>query len=101
MQREPRKKTWASKKSGSPSKKTKLGSSSNNLGGTNEERLVKPFLKLVNFRYEGHRKKFEQIVHIKIIPNRYMSASTLKEVEVIDEVIMYVNRMGWNDFVMM
>ena len=58
MDREQRKKTIASKKHGPPIKR-KHGGCSNNLSGENEEQMIKSFHKLINFRHEGQRKKFE------------------------------------------
>ena len=63
--------------------------------------MVKPFPKLINFRHEEYRKKFKQMMSRKIFHNRYMSASSLKEIEMLDEVTIYVNRIGCSDFMMM
>ena len=37
----------------------------------------------------------------KIMPNRYVSATSLTEIGLLDEINFYINRMGWNDFIMM
>ena len=36
----------------------------------------------------------------KIVPNKYMSTYSLQSAGLLDEVNMYVNRMGWGDFVL-
>ena len=35
------------------------------------------------------------------MPNRYVSATTLIEIGLLYEINLYVNRMGWNDFIIM
>ena len=37
----------------------------------------------------------------KIMPNKYISTYSLQSVGLLDEVNMYINRMGWGDFVLM
>ena len=37
----------------------------------------------------------------KIIPNRYASSTSLSEIGLLDEVMLYVNRIGWGNFIMM
>ena len=100
MEREQRKKTIASKKHG-PSSKRKRGGSSSNPGGENEERVVMPFPKLINFRHEEQRKKFELMMTRKVVPNKYINTYSLQDASLLDEVNMYINRMGWGDFVLM
>lgn len=31
----------------------------------------------------------------KIVPNKYVSATSLSEIGLLDEVMLHVNRMGW------
>ena len=100
MEREQRKKSFQSKKHGPPSKRKRGGSSSNS-SGEDEERVVIPFSRLINFRHEDQKKKFEQMMTRKIVPNKYMSTYSLQDASLLDEVNMYVNRMGWDDFVLM
>ena len=100
MERELRKKSFPSKKHGPPSKR-KRGGSSSNPSGEDEERVVIPFPRLINFRHEEQRKKFEQMMNRKIVPNKYISTYSLQSVGLLDEVNMYINRMGWGDFVLM
>ena len=69
MERELRKKSFPSKKHGPPSK-IKRGGSSSNPSGEDEERVVIPFPRLINFRHEEQSKKFEQLMNRKIIPNK-------------------------------
>ena len=76
MERELRKKSFPSKKHGPPSKR-KRGASSNNPSGANEERVVIPFPRLINFRHEKQMKKFEQMMNRKIVPNKYISTYSL------------------------
>ena len=82
-------------------KRIRLSGSFDNPGGANEERQVKPFPTQIHFRHKGYRKKFEQMMNKKIVPNKYASASSLSEIGLLDKVMINVNRMGWGDFVMM
>ena len=41
------------------------------------------------------------MMNIKIVPNRYTSATSLSKIGLLDKVIMHINRMGWGNFVMM
>ena len=100
MERELRKKSFPSKKHGPPSKR-KRGDSSSNPSGEDEERVVIPFPRLINFRYKEQRKKFEQLMNRKIVPNKYISTYSLQSTGLLDEVNMYINRMGLGDFVLM
>ena len=100
MERELRKKSFPSKKHGPPSKR-KRGGSSSNPSGEDEERVVIPFPRLINFRHEKQNKKFEQLMNRKIVPNKYISTYSLQSTGLLDEVNMYINRIGWGDFVLM
>ena len=93
MERELRKKSFPSKKHGPPSKR-KRGGSSSNPSSKDEERVVIPFPKLINFRYEEQRMEFDQMTARKIIPNKYMNTYSLQDDGLLDEVNMYINRMG-------
>ena len=101
MERAIRKKSIASGRQHGPSSKRKRGGSSSNPGGDEEERTVRAFPKLINFRHEEQRKKFEQLMSRQIVPNRYMSVSPLRSVGLLDEVNTYVSRLGWEAFVRM
>ena len=37
----------------------------------------------------------------KIVPNKYMSTYSLQDAGFLNEVNMYINRMGWGDFMLM
>ena len=89
MERELRKKSFLSKKHGPPSKR-KRGGSSSNPSGEDEERGVIPFPRLINFRHEEQRKKFEQLMNRKIVPNKYISTYSLQSAGLLDEVNMYI-----------
>ena len=93
MEREPRRKSVAHKKTSSRAKRAR-GRSSSNLGGANEDRMVRPFPNHIEFRYEGQQKKYEQLLSRKFVPNKYMSKSALREVGLFEEVNMYIERMG-------
>ena len=88
MERAIRKKSIASGRQHGPSSKRKRGGSSSNPGGDEEERTVRTFPKLINFRHEEQRKKFEQLMSRKIVPNRYMSVSTLRNVVYLMKLIL-------------
>ena len=100
MEREPRKKTYATKKVKPRSKRARGGSFSN-LGGANEDLMVRPFPTQIEFGHEGQRKKYEQLLSRKFVPNRYMSAHALREVGLFEEVNMYITRMGWEACVLL
>ena len=72
MEREQRKHIIVSKKHGPPSKRNS-GGSSNNSDCENDEGMIIPFPKLINSRHEEQRKKFEQMMARKIMPNNYMN----------------------------
>ena len=91
--------SFPSKKHGPPSKR-KRGGSSSNPGSENEERVVIPFPILINFRHEKQKKKFKQIMTRKIVPNKYMNTYSLQDAGLLDEVNIYINRMGWGDFML-
>ena len=40
-------------------------------------------------------------MHKKIVPNRYLSPSALRDIGLLDEVTIFVNRVGWSDFITM
>ena len=63
--------------------------------------MVIPFPKLINFRHEQQKKKFEQMMAKKNVPNKYMNTYSLQVAGLLNEVNMYNKRMGWGDFVLM
>ena len=63
--------------------------------------MEKPFPTQIQFRHDGHRNKFEQMMGRRIVPNRYVSVTSLTEIGLLYEVNLYINRMGWNEFVML
>ena len=94
MEREPRRKSVAYRRP------KRCGGSSNN-PSQQEERLVRPFSPTIRFGHEGQRNKFKQLMARKFVPIKYLSASTLQRSRLLDEVNMYVARMGWEAFIMM
>ena len=96
MDREQRKKSITRKKTAPPSNRARRGGSSHNPGGASEENMVKPFPTQIQFKHNGHRNKFKQMIGKKIVPNKYVSVTSLTEIGLLDEVNLYINRMGWN-----
>ena len=88
MEREQRKKT------NPPSKRTRRGGAFDNSGGASEDHMVKPFPTQIQFRHGEHRNKFQKMMNKKIVPNRYLSATSLIEVGLLEEINLYVHRMG-------
>ena len=74
------------------SKRAMVGSSSHP-SGANKDLIVRPFPIQIEFGHEGQRKKYEQLLSRKFVPNRYMSAHALREVGLFEEVNMYIARM--------
>ena len=63
--------------------------------------MVRPFPTHIEFSHEWQRKKFEQLLSRKIMPNKHISASSLREIGLLDEVNMYLSRLGWEAFVLL
>lgn len=101
MERDQRKKSIARKKTNPPPKRARGGGNSDNPGGTSEESMVKPFPTQIQFRHGEHKNKFQNIMSRKIVPNRYLSATSLIEVGLLEDINLYINRMGWNNFILM
>ena len=92
MEREPRR-----RKSIANRRSRRGGSSSN--PHHNEDRMVKPFPPNVRFGHEGQRTKFNQFMARQFAPMKYLSTSSLQRTGLLNEVNMYVYRMGWETFV--
>ena len=76
----------------------RVGSSTNlNL---EEERLVRSFPFTSQFRHEEQRNKFNKLMSRSFAPMKYISASSLQRVGLLNEVNMYISRMGWEAFMM-
>ena len=63
--------------------------------------MVRPFPPTIRFGHEGQRNKFDQLMTRQFVPMKYLSASSLKRVDLLDEVNMYVSRLGWEAFMKM
>ena len=100
MEKEQRKKTYTTKKVKRRSKRAREGSSSNP-SGANEDLMVRPFPTQIEFGHERQRKKYKQFLSRKFVPNRYMSANALREVGLLEEVNMYIARIGWEACVLL
>ena len=87
MEREPRRKSVANRRP-----RRRGGSSSN--PSHQEERLVRPFPPTIRFGHEGQRNKFNQLMSRQFTPMKYLSPSSLQRVGLLDEVNIYVSRMG-------
>ena len=101
MERESRKKSMARKKTNPSSQRAKRGGTSTNPGGASEEQMVKPFPTQIQFRHGEHRNKFQKMMGRKIVSNRYLHATSLIEIGLLEDINMYVHRMGWNEFILM
>ena len=95
MEREPRR-----RKSVANRRPRRHGGSSSN-PNPNEERMVRPFPPNIRFGHEGQRNKFNQLMSRQFAPMKYLSSSSLQRVGLLNEVNMYVSRMGWEAFVLM
>ena len=90
----PRQKSHASKKVTPLSKRSRLGESSRNLRGEEEEQELIKFPQTIIFGSELQHKIFEDIVRRKIQPNRYPNKNALITVGLIDEVSLLLQRVG-------
>ena len=63
--------------------------------------MVRPFPSIIRFGHEGQRNKFEQLMARKFVPMKYLSASALQRLGLLNEVNIYVARLGWEAFIMM
>ena len=95
MEREPRR-----RKSVANRRPRRHGGSSSN-PNPNEERMVRPFPPNIRFGHEGQRNKFHQLMSRQFAPMKYLSPSSLQRAGLLNEVNMYVSRMGWEAFVLM
>ena len=75
------------------------GGSSTNLN-LEEEILVRSFPSTIQFRHEEQRNKFNKLMSRSFAPMKYISASSLQRAGLLNEVNMYISRMGWEAFVM-
>ena len=100
MERELWKKTYDTKKIKPRLKRTR-GGSFTNPGGHYEDYMVSYFPTHIEFSHEGQRKKFEQLLSRKIVSNKYVSTSSLRAIGLLDEVQMYLFRMGWEAFILL
>ena len=63
--------------------------------------MVKPFPPNIQFGHEGQREKFDKLMARSFATMKYMSPSSLNKVGLLNEINMYIARMGWEAFVMM
>ena len=61
--------------------------------------MVRPFPPNIRFGHEGQRNKFNQLMSRQFAPMKYLSPSSLQRAGLLNEVNMYVSRMGWETFV--
>ena len=94
MEREPRRKSVAKRQV------RRRGGSSQH-PNMEEARMVKPFPPNIQFGHEGQREKFDKLMARSFATMMYMSPSSLDKVGLLNEVNMYIARMGWEAFVMM
>ena len=94
MEREPRRRKSIA------NRRSRRGGSSSNPNPI-EERLVRPFPSTIRFGHEGQRNKFNQLMSRQFAPMKYLSPSSLQRARLLNEVNMYVSRMGWEAFVLM
>ena len=93
MERAPKRKSIAKK-----STRRREGSSTNlNL---EEERLVRSFPSTIQFGHAEQRNKFNKLMSRSFAPMKYISTSSLQSTRLLNDVNMYISRMGWEAFVM-
>ena len=63
--------------------------------------MVRPYPPNIQFGHERQKNKFNKLMSRPFVPMKYISASSLERAGLLDNVNMYVNRMGWEAFVMM
>ena len=63
--------------------------------------MVKPFPPNIQFGHEGQKEKFNKLMARLFATMKYMSNYSLESVGLLNEVNMYISRMGWEAFVMM
>ena len=83
MEKEPRRKSVTNRRP------RRRGESSSN-PSQQKKRMVRPFPSTIRFGHEGQRNKFEQLMARKFVPMKYLSASALQRLRLLDEVNMYV-----------
>ena len=93
MERATRRKSIAKKNT------RRRGGSSTNLN-LEEERFIRSFPATIQFSHEEQRNKFNKLMSISFAPMKHISASSLQRAGLLNEVNMYILRMGWEAFVM-
>ena len=93
MEREPRRRKSVAKR---PTRRRGESSRQPNM---EEDRMVRAFPPTIQFGNGGQREKFNKLMSRSFTTIKYMSIHSLESVGLLNEVNMYISRLGWEAFV--